>query len=143
MTNEMSAWYEDFTGTWIIGYGGGWTDDAGNFTINSDANIQAVTDYKTLYNSGCFDTGVKASVFRPEFIAGNVATLMDNANAALHVRHRRRDHRRAIGSGPFPFPTKYSGMQQLYLTINKNTQNEALAQDFMNWLLSRRSSRRS
>ena len=82
MTNEMSAWYEDFTGTWISGYGGAWTDDAGNFTINSPENIQAVTDFKALYDSGCFNTGVKASVFRPSFIAGDVATLMDNANAA-------------------------------------------------------------
>ena len=135
MTNEMSAWYEDFTGTWIIGYGGGWTDDAGNFTINSDANIQAVTDFKTLYDSGCFDTGVKASVFRPEFIAGNVATLMDNANAAYTYVTGGGITDEQLGSGPLPFPTQYSGMQQLYLTINKNTQNEALAQDFMNWLL--------
>jgi multiple sugar transport system substrate-binding protein len=135
MTNEMSAWYEDFTGTWIIGYGGAWTDDAGNFTINSPENIQAVTDFKALYDSGCFNTGVKASVFRPSFIAGDVATLMDNANAAYTYVTGGGITDEQLGSGPLPFPTKYSGMQQLYLTINKNTKNEALAQDFMNWLL--------
>jgi multiple sugar transport system substrate-binding protein len=135
MTNEMSAWYEDFTGTWISGYGGAWTDDAGNFTINSEPIIQAVTDFKALYDSGCFDTGVKASVFRPEFIAGNVATLMDNANAAYTYVTGGGITDEQLGSGPLPFPTEYSGMQQLYLTINNNTQNEALAQDFMNWLL--------
>jgi len=135
MTNEMSAWYEDFTGTWIIGYGGAWTDDAGNFTINSEPNIQAVTDFKALYDSGCFNTGVKASVFRPSFIAGDVATLMDNANAAYTYVTGGGLTDEQLGSGPLPFPTQYSGMQQLYLTINKNTKNEALAQDFMNWLL--------
>lgn len=135
MTNEMSAWYEDFTGTWIIGHGGAWTDNAGNFTINSPENIQAVTDFKALYDSGCFNTGVKASVFRPSFIAGDVATLMDNANAAYTYVTGGGITDEQLGSGPLPFPTEFSGMQQLYLTINKNTQNEALAQDFMNWLL--------
>jgi multiple sugar transport system substrate-binding protein len=135
MTNEMSAWYEDFTGTWISGYGGAWTDDAGNFTVNSPENIQAVTDFKALYDSGCFNTGVKASVFRPSFIAGDVATLMDNANAAYTYVTGGGITDAQLGSGPLPFPTEFSGMQQLYLTINKNTKNEALAQDFMNWLL--------
>jgi multiple sugar transport system substrate-binding protein len=135
MTNEIGAWYEDFTGTWIIGYGGAWTDDAGKFTVNSAANIQAVTDFATLYSSGCFNTGVKASVFRPSFIAGDVATLMDNANAGYTYVTGGGLTDAQMGSGPLPFPTKFSGMQQLYLTINKNTKVAALAQDFMNWLM--------
>jgi multiple sugar transport system substrate-binding protein len=135
MTNETGAWYEDFTGTWIIGYGGSWTDASGKFTVNSAANIQAVTDYATLYKSGCYDTGVKASVFRPSFINGDVAILMDNANAGYTYVTGGGLTDQQMGSGPLPFPTKYSGMQQLYLTINKNTKNEALAQNFMQWLL--------
>jgi multiple sugar transport system substrate-binding protein len=133
--NETGAWYEDFTGTWIRGYGGAWTDDSGKFTINSEANIQAVTDYATLYSSGCYNTGVKASVFRPSFIAGDIAMLMDNANAAYTYVTADGITDQQLGSGPLPFPTTYSGMQQLYLSINKNTANEALAQDFMKWLL--------
>lgn len=135
MTNETGAWYEDFTGTWIIGYGGSWTDASGKFTVNSPANIQAVTDYATLYKSGCYDTGVKASVFRPSFINGDVAVLMDNANAGYTYVTGGGLTDQQLGSGPLPFPTKFSGMQQLYLAINKNTKNEALAQNFMQWLL--------
>jgi multiple sugar transport system substrate-binding protein len=134
-TNETGAWYEDFTGTWVIGYGGSWTDESGKFTINSAPIIQAVTDFKALYDSGCFNTGVKASVFRPSFIAGDVATLMDNANAGYTYVTGGGLTDTQMGSGPLPFPTKYSGMQQLYLSINKNTKNMPLAQDFMNWLL--------
>ncbi|MHB8398153.1 MAG: ABC transporter substrate-binding protein [Candidatus Limnocylindrales bacterium] len=136
MTNETESWYEDFTGTWIIGYGGAWTDSSGNFTINSAANIQAVTDYATLYKSGCYDTGVMASVFRPSFENGDVAILMDNANAGYTYTSAGgvlTDP--TMGSGALPFPTKYSGMQQLYLAINKTTKNPALAQSFMEWLL--------
>ena len=135
MTNETESWYEDFTGTWIIGYGGSWTDESGNFTINSAPIIQAVTDYATLYKSGCYDTGVKASVFRPSFINGDVGMLMDNANAGYTYVTGGGLTDQQMGSGPLPFPTKYSGMQQLYLAINKNTKNEALAENFMNWLL--------
>jgi multiple sugar transport system substrate-binding protein len=136
MTNETEAWYEDFTGTWIIGYGGAWTDSSGNFTINSAANIQAVTDYATLYKSGCYDTGVKASVFRPSFENGDVGILMDNANAGYtYTSAGGVLTDQTMGSGALPFPTKYSGQQQLYLTINKNTKSAALAQSFMEWLL--------
>lgn len=134
MTNETSAWYEDFTGTWIIGYGGSWTDDSGNFTINSAPIVQAVSDYATLYKSGCYDTGVKASVFRPSFINGDVAMLMDNANAGYTYVTGGGLTDQQMGSGPLPFPTQYSGMQQLYLAVNKNTKSEALAQNFMEWL---------
>jgi len=136
MTNETEAWYEDFTGTWTIGYGGAWTDSSGKFTINSAANIQAVTDYATLYKSGCYDTGVKASVFRPSFENGDVGILMDNANAGYtYTSAGGKLTDPTMGSGPLPFPTKYSGMQQLYLTINKNSKSADLAQSYMEWLL--------
>jgi multiple sugar transport system substrate-binding protein len=134
LTNETGAWYEDFTGTWIIGYGGSWTDDSGKFTINSEPIIKAVTDYATLYKSGCYDTGVKASVFRPSFINGDVAILMDNANAGHTSGTGGGLTDAQMGSGPLPFPTKFSGMQQLYLAINKSGKNQALAQNFMEWL---------
>ena len=134
--NEEESWYEDFTGTWIIGYGGTWTDSSGKFTINSPANIKAVTDYATLYKSGCYDTGVKAAVFRSSYENANVGILMDNANAGYtYVTAGGKLTDPQQGSGALPFPTKYSGMQQLYLTVNKNTKNAALAQNFMEWLL--------
>lgn len=136
MTNETESWYEDFTGTWIIGYGGAWTDASGKFTVNSAANIQAVTDYTKLYQSGCYDTGVKASVFRPSFENGDVAILMDNANAGFTYTSGNKILTDTVqGTGPLPFPTKSSGEQQLYLSINKSTKNLALAQSFMEWLL--------
>ena len=134
--NETEAWYEDYTGTWNIGYGGAWTDSSGKFTINSAANIQALTDYATLYKSGCYDTGVKASVFRPSFENGDVGILMDNANAGItYTSAGAVLTDPTMGSGPLPFPTKSSGMQQLYLTINKNSKNGALAQSYVEWLL--------
>jgi multiple sugar transport system substrate-binding protein len=137
MTNETSAWYEDFTGTWIIGYGGAWTDSSGKLTVNSPANIQAVSDYATLYKSGCYDTGVKASVFRPSFENGDVGILMDNANAGLtYTGAGLKLTDQTMGSGPLPFPTEKSGMQQLYLVINKTSKNAALAQDYIKWFMS-------
>lgn len=136
MTNETEAWYEDFTGTWIIGYGGAWTDSSGKLTVNNPANIQAVSDYATLYKSGCYDTGVKASVFRPSFENGDVAILMDNANAGItYTGANLKLTDQTMGSGPLPFATPKSGMQQLYLVVNKNSKNAALAQDYIKWFM--------
>lgn len=136
MLSETESWYEDFTGTWIAGYGGSWSDGSGKFTIDSPEIIQAVTDFATVYKSGCMDTGVPASVFRPSYKNGDVAILMDNADAGFTYTDKNDILTNELqGSGPLPMPTEKSGRQELFLSINKNSQNVALAQDFMNWLL--------
>jgi multiple sugar transport system substrate-binding protein len=136
MLAETESWYEDFTGTWIAGYGGGWSDASGNLTIDSPENIQAVTDFATVYNSGCMQTGVPASVFRPSYKNGDVAIMMDNADAGFTYTDANDILTNELqGSGPLPMPTEKSGRQELFLSINANSENNALAQDFMNWLL--------
>jgi len=136
MLSETESWYEDFTGTWIAGYGGSWSDASGKFTIDNPANIQAVSDFATVYKSGCMDTGVPASVFRPSYKNGDVAILMDNADAGFTYTDKNTILTDQLqGSGPLPMPTPQSGRQELFLSILKNSKNIALAQDFMNWLL--------
>jgi ABC-type glycerol-3-phosphate transport system substrate-binding protein len=138
MLNEEEAWYEDFTGTWIDGFGGNWTNTAGKFTIDSPQNIQAVTDFAKVYNSGCMDTGETASVFRGKYEHGQVATLMDNSDAAYTYTFQNptvTNQDQAVSS--LPFPTKHSGDQQLYLSVNKYSKNTALANNFLAWLYSK------
>lgn len=136
MLTETESWYEDFTGTWIAGYGGSWSDSSGKFTIDSPQVIQAVSDFATVYKSGCMDTGVPASVFRPSYKNGDVAIMMDNADAGFTYADANTILTNELqGSGPLPMPTEKSGRQELFLSINKNSKNVPLAQDFMNWLL--------
>lgn len=133
--NEEQAWYEDFTGTWIDGYGGNWTNAAGKFTINSPQNVAAVSAFAQVYRSGCMDTGEIAAVFRAKYENGQVGILMDNADAAFTYTYgnsvvTNQDQ----GVASLPFPTKYSGDQQLFLVVNKYSKNTALADDFLAWL---------
>jgi len=133
--NEEDAWYDDFTATWIDGYGGNWTDATGKFTINSPQNIAAVSDFAKVYRSGCMDTGEIAAVFRAKYEHGQVGILMDNADAAFTYTYdnpvvTNQDQ----GVASLPMPAKYSGDQQLFFTINKYSKNAALANDFLAWL---------
>jgi multiple sugar transport system substrate-binding protein len=135
--NEEQAWYEDFTGSWIDGYGGNWTDAAGKFTINSPQNIAAVSAFAKVYQSGCMDTGEIAAVFRAKYEHGQVGMLMDNADAAFTYTYDNpvvTNQNQGVAS--LPFPTKYSGDQQLFFSINKYSKNTALADDFLAWLYS-------
>jgi len=135
MLNETESWYEDFTGTWIYGFGGGWTNAAGKWTIDSPQNIAAVNAFNRVYHSGCMDTGVEASVFRASYENGDVAMLMDNSDAGYTYTYQTKVSNAMQGGGALPFPTKYSGDQQLYLSINKYAKNKPLAEEFFRWLL--------
>jgi multiple sugar transport system substrate-binding protein len=135
--NEEQAWYEDFTGSWIDGYGGNWTNADGKFTINSPQNIAAVSAFATVYKSGCMDTGEIAAVFRAKYEHGQVGMLMDNADAAFtYTFDNPVVTNQNQGVASLPFPTKYSGDQQLFFSINKYSKNAALADDFLAWLYS-------
>ena len=133
--NEEQAWYEDFTGSWIDGYGGNWTNSDGKFTINSPQNIAAVHDFAKVYKSGCMDTGETAAVFRAKYEHGDVGMLMDNADAAFtYTFGNKVVTNQDQGVAALPMPTKYSGDQQLFFSVNRYSKNRALADDFLAWL---------
>lgn len=135
MLNETESWYEDFTGTWIYGFGGSWFNSAGKWTIDNPKNIAAVNAFNKVYHSGCMDTGVLASVFRASYEHGDVAMLMDNSDAGYTYTFQTSLTNKQQGGGSLPFPAKASGDQQLYLSINKYSKNMAVAQNFLRWLL--------
>lgn len=136
MLNETESWYEDFTGTWIDGFGGSWFNSSGKWTIDNPNNVAAVTDYDTVYHSGCMDTGVPASVFRASYENGDVGMMMDNSDAGYTYTYQNSKLTNTMqGGGPLPFPAKTSGDQQLYLAINKYSSHTALAENFLRWLM--------
>jgi multiple sugar transport system substrate-binding protein len=132
--NEEEAWYEDFTGTWIAGYGGSWSSN-GRLTIDSPQNIQAVTAFKQMHDSGAMDTGDDASTFRQKFAQGKVAMMLDNSDALFTMVHNNHVVRSTdVGASSPPFPTNHTGRQLLLLGVNKYSKNTAAANDFLNWL---------
>lgn len=131
--NEEEAWYEDFTGTWIAGYGGSWSSN-GKLTIDSPQNIKAVTDFKTMHDSGAMDTGDDASTFRQKFAQGKVAMMLDNSDALYTMVHGNKVVPSTdVGASSPPFPTNHSGRQLLLLGVNKYSKNTAVANDFLKW----------
>lgn len=136
MLNEEAGWYEDFTDTFITGFGGSWSNSKGEFTINQANNIKAVTAFKKVYDSGCMDTGETAAVFRPEFEDGDIGMMMDNSNAAFSYTYGNSTvTNNVMGSAPMPMPTGVGGTDFVVLGVNKNAPNKSLVQQYMKWLL--------
>ncbi len=135
LVSSSYAWYQDFSGSFLAGYGGAWATRNGKFTVDSPANVEAVSAFQKVYDSGCMLTDEPASIYRPEFDDGNIAMLFDNSNAAAtYVDAGKAITNETLGSAPSPLPTKATGLLNVFLSINKYTHNLPLAQNFMSWL---------
>lgn len=135
MLNEEQSWFEDFTATFLYGFGGAWADDSGNFTIDSAENVKAVEALKSMYTSGSMATGEDASTFRAKFKNGQIAMLLDN-QAAASTMIGDVVASEDLGVSTPPFPTDASGTVIKFLVLNKNTKNTELVKVFLNWLYS-------
>lgn len=130
---EFAGWSADFQ-NWPHGFGGGWSDGT-QLTIDSDANVEAVTVFKQVYDSGIMPIGDDASTFRNKFRENSLGLLIDNAGATLSFTAGGQVTGQDMVVGPLPFPNP--GVHQLLLIgVNANSENTELARDFINWFLS-------
>jgi ABC-type glycerol-3-phosphate transport system substrate-binding protein len=137
MLNEEPLWYSDYTLDWLAGFGGSWSNAQGQFTVDSPASVTALTDFKKVYDSGCMATGQTATVFRPEFEAGKIGMLIDNIDAAYtYTAANKTLTNTTMGGAPIPFPAHHSGSSAIMLGINRYAPNQALAENFVQWLMS-------
>jgi len=130
---EFGGWSADFQ-NWMHGFGGGWSDGT-NLTIDSPANIEAVTAFKKVYDSGVMPVGDDASTFRSKFKENSLGFMIDNNGAALSFATGGSITGTDIVSAPLPFPTGVSAHQKLILAVNANSENKELAKDFIRWFL--------
>jgi len=131
--NEETVWWTDFA-NWPYGFGGGWSKD-GKLTIDSPENIAAVKAYKKVYDSGAFAKGDDASTFRSKFKEGKIAMMIDNSSALFTMVNGNATVPSAtVKSSRLPFPTPGSSQVGVYIGINKNSKNKALAKDFLKWM---------
>lgn len=134
MLGEEQSWFEDFTGTFLLGNGGAWAEN-GKLTIDTPANVKAVEAFEEMYSSGAMVIGEDASTFRAKFKQGQVAMMLDNQAAASTMIGdvvKSED----MGVGPTPFSTVTTGNVIKYLAVNNNNTKDALTKDFLNWLYS-------
>ncbi len=130
---EETPWWIDFN-NWPVGFGGGWSKD-GQLTIDSPENIEAVTFFKEMYDSGAFAVGDDASTFRTKFSEGQLAMMID-ATGAPPAMISETVPSTSMMSSPLPFPELATSQVGIYFGINSGSKNKPLAEDFMRWFLS-------
>jgi multiple sugar transport system substrate-binding protein len=131
MAERGGFWY-DLT-NYVYGFGGRWSDEKGNPTINSPKVIEAVTAYKKVYDASVIPKGADASTYRRMFAEGKVAMQIDNGGVAANLASQGKDIK--VAAAPSPFPTRAQGMILAPITINANSKNKAAAATFLKWML--------
>lgn len=133
--NEEVAWWTDFS-NWPAGFGGTWSED-GELTINSPENIAGVEALKEVYDSGAFAVGDDASTYRSKFGAGEIGMIIDNSNIPFSISADNEVvPSTQIGSSALPFPEPESVHVGNLIGINANSENKAIALDFIEWMFS-------
>lgn len=132
---ELDGWGQDFA-NWSYGFGGSWAQD-GELTIDSPENIEAVTAFKEMYDSGAMPVGDDASTFRTKFRQGQLGMIIDNSGATFSLTAGVDGGLTGtdVGASALPFPEP-GAHQQLLIGINANSDNKELAKDYLRWLLS-------
>jgi len=132
MAERGGMWY-DLT-NFVYGFGGRWSDDKGNPTLNSPKVIEGVAAYKKVYDANVIPKGADASTYRRMFAEGKIATVIDNGGVAANLATAGKDLK--LGAAPSPFPTRAQGMILAPVTINANAKNKDGAGAFLRWVLS-------
>lgn len=132
MAERGGMWY-DLT-NFVYGFGGRWSDDKGNPTLNSPKVIEGVAAYKKVYDANVIPKGADASTYRRMFAEGKIATVIDNGGVAANLATAGKDLK--LGAAPSPFPTRAQGMILAPITINANAKNKDGAGAFLRWVLS-------
>lgn len=122
-------------------YGGNWTDDKGNVTVDTQPWRTALTLYKTLYDAGATPKD-SLSYEYPETNAalesGQVATALQWNAAAGELTDKTKAPAIADKIGIAPPPAgpdgRFDHIHSLGFGINKNAKNKAGAIKFVQWL---------
>ncbi|TDD87644.1 extracellular solute-binding protein [Actinomadura darangshiensis] len=133
---EETPWWIDFS-NWPYGFGGRWSKD-GKLTIDAPENVQAVTAFKKMYDSGAMSTGDDASTFRTKFAQGKIGMMIDNSSALTTMVGGDENPVKSkdVEASPLPFPTPASANTGEWIGINKYSKHKALAKDFLKYLYS-------
>lgn len=131
MAERGGMWY-DLT-NYVYGFGGRWSDEKGEPTINSPKVIEAVAAYKKVYDASVIPKGADASTYRRMFAEGKVGAVIDNGGVAANLATAGKDLKLAVA--PSPFPTRAQTMILAPVVINANTKQKEGAAAFLRWML--------
>ena len=129
---ERAGFWQDLC-NYVYGFGGRWSDDQGNVTLNSPNVVKGVAAYKRMYDAGATPKGADAATYRRMFWEGKLAMEIDNGGIATIFAAQAPDMK--LAAAPSPFPEKTQGVILAPLTINANTKAPAAAATFLKWML--------
>jgi len=129
---EAPGFWQDLC-NFVYGFGGRWSDEQGNLTLNSPKVIEGVAAYKRMYDAGATPKGTDAATYRRMFWEGKLAMEIDNGGVAGIFSQQAPDL--PLAAAPSPFPTRAQGLVLAQLTVNANTKHKAAAFTFYKWVL--------
>jgi multiple sugar transport system substrate-binding protein len=129
---EAPGFWQDLC-NFVYGFGGRWSDEKGNLTLNSPKVIEGVAAYKKMYEAGVTPKGTDAATYRRMFWEGKLAMEIDNGGVAGIFSQQAPDL--PLAAAPSPFPTRAQGLVLAPLTVNANTKHKAAAFTFYKWIL--------
>lgn len=131
--NEEAVWWLDFA-NWPYGFGGAWSDGK-KLTIDQEKNVEALTWFKKLYDSGAFAVGDDASTFRSRFAQGQIAMTIDCLTCIRTVTGSGGTVTSTdVGGSALPFPGDSFTVVALGLGVNSNSKNLEATKKFVSWL---------
>lgn len=128
--------YTEQIDLWTRGYGGSWSKD-GKLTIVTPENIEGVEAFIKVAKSGILQSsqGFMSSGGLPPFQQGQVAMYTDCCGAIATALIGTVPGK-SIGFFRNPVPQNIGMHEQLFVAVNKNTENPAVALDFIKWFVS-------
>jgi multiple sugar transport system substrate-binding protein len=129
---ERAGFWQDVC-NFVFGFGGRFSDDKGNPTLNSPKVVEGIAAYKKVYDLGATPKGADAATYRRMFWEGKLAMEIDNGGVAGIFNQQAPNL--PLAAAPSPFPTRAQGLILAPLTVNANTKNKDAAFAFVKWTL--------
>ena len=129
---ERAGFWQDVC-NFVFGFGGRFSDDKGNPTLNSPKVVEGVAAYKKVYDLGATPKGADAATYRRMFWEGKLAMEIDNGGVAGIFNQQAPNL--PLAAAPSPFPTRAQGLILAPLTVNANTKSKDAAFAFVKWTL--------
>lgn len=129
---EGPGYWQDLC-NFVYGFGGRWSDEKGNPTLNHPKVIEGVAAYKKVYDAGVTPKGTDAATYRRMFWERKLAMEVDNGGVAGIFSQQAPEL--PFAAAPSPFPTRAQGLILAPLTVNANTKHKAAAEAFLKWTL--------
>jgi ABC-type glycerol-3-phosphate transport system substrate-binding protein len=116
---------------WTIAHGGRFVDDQGNFTLNSEPVVKALTYMKQLYDAGVVPRGLTEADQRSLFATGKTAMTIDGQWQFPFIQKNNPDNFECYKAARHPWEGPGTGGVNMAIGINAAAENPEAAWAFI------------